>query len=86
MSVRMKVVGFANGDACPIADQYLETFDFEAYDGQGYGTFTFDPAEAMQFADKAAAFVFWNTRSKTRPTRPDGKPNKPLTATTVVIE
>ena len=76
----IRILGFASGALCPHAGQYLETFDFEAFSGQGYGTFTPDPAKAMTFADAEAALTFWNTQSKSQRTRPDGKPNKPLTA------
>lgn len=41
---------------------------------------------AQRFDDNAAALIVWNTRSKTRPYRRDGKPNKPMTALTVQIE
>jgi hypothetical protein len=42
--------------------------------------------EARRFADNAEAMLAWNTVSKSRPKRPDGRPNKPLTALTVEIE
>lgn len=85
MPCAIVVVGFENGMPCPIAGQYLKTFDFEAYGGQGYGTFTNDPAKAKQFPDKGAAMEFWRTQSRTRPFRSDGRPNRPLTASTVEI-
>lgn len=72
--------GFADGTPCPHEGQYLQSFDFEAYDGQGWGEFTADPAKAKRFSDKLAAAEFWRTISKTRPRRPDGQPNRPLTA------
>ena len=81
----IRVVEFASGADCPIAGQYLESFDFEAHDGRGFGTFTAVAARAMKFPGAAEAWAFWGTRSKTRPTRGDGKPNRPLTATTIEI-
>ena len=84
--VRIKVVGFANGQECRHAGQYLKSMDFEAYNGHGYATFTPDPDKAMQFPNARAAMSFWKTQSKTHPLRTDGKPNRPLTGTTVVIE
>lgn len=70
-------------DASPL---YLESFDFEAHGGQGFALFTNDKAKAKRFADTESAFEFWRTTSKTVPTRPDGKPNRPLTAATIEIE
>jgi hypothetical protein len=82
----IRVAGFANGDPCPLDGQWIESFDFEAFGGQGFGSFTRDKRKAMQFADVGEAFAFWRTRSRRRPLRPDGKPNRPLTSTHVVIE
>lgn len=79
------VVGFANGAPCPIAGQFVQTFDFAAENGRGYGTFTANASEAMKFADQGEALEFWKTQSKTAPLRPDGQPNRPLTSTTVQI-
>jgi hypothetical protein len=78
--------GVAGPFRCEHIGKYLETCDFEAFNGRGYVTFTRDVNKAMKFADKTAAFAYWKTRSKTVPTRPDGKPNRPLTAYHVMIE
>jgi len=32
------------------------------------------------------AMIFWGTQSNTVPLRPDGKPNKPLTALSIEVE
>jgi hypothetical protein len=82
----IRVEGCANGTACPIAGQYVVSFDFEAYGGVGSGTFTADKRKAMQFADAGEALVFWRTVSRRYPVRADGQPNRPFTATTVSIE
>lgn len=79
-------INFANGAPCPIAGQYLQSFDFDAHDGRGFGVYTRDPAKAMRFPDLTAAVEFWRTQSKARPIRADGKPNRPLTSTTVTFE
>jgi hypothetical protein len=42
--------------------------------------------EAHKFASGADALEAWNTVSKTRPVRPDGRPNKPLAALTITVE
>ena len=85
MSSVIIAVAFANGQACPFAGQYLESFDFEADDGRGYGTLTPDISKAMKFPDQREAFRFWTRQPKCRPKREDGKPNRPLTSTTVEI-
>lgn len=82
----MKAVGFANGKHCPHAGQYLEFFDFDRFDGEGFGQFTKDRSKALTFANPGEALKFWKTTSKVRPRRPDGKPNRPLTALSVTLE
>jgi hypothetical protein len=39
----------------------------------------------MTFPSKAAALDYYFTTSKTVPRRPDGRPNRPLTAYTIEI-
>ncbi len=85
MTKVLKVIGFANGEPCPIQGQYIKTFDFDAAGGRGFGTFTDKPNKAKQFADAVSALRFWRQQSKTMPTRPDGKPNRPLTCTTIEV-
>ena len=46
---------------------------------------TRDRSRAMHFDGTAEAMRAWNTVSATRPRRPDGLPNKPLTALTVEV-
>jgi hypothetical protein len=53
--------------------------------GRGHVVFTPHVEKALRFESAGAAMEFWRTRSKTVPTRPDGKPNRPLTAFTVEI-
>jgi hypothetical protein len=85
MTVVIIARGFANGVPCPHAGQYLESFDFEANDGVGYGEFTTDRRRAMEFPDKVKAWEFWNTIPKCKPRRDDGRANKPLTAVSVEL-
>jgi hypothetical protein len=82
----MRVTGFANGEACLIAGEWLKTFDFNAHDGGGFGDFTDDPTQAQRFGSLQKAMDFHNTVSTVRPLRSDGLPNRPLTACTMVIE
>lgn len=67
------------------AGEYLAAFDPEAFGGRGEATFTRELARAMVFPDVAAAWAFIGTRPAARPTRPDGKPNRPLMAFTLQI-
>lgn len=82
----IRAEAFANGVPCPIAGQWLKSFDFEYDNGRGDGTFTNDPRKAMVFESQRHAEDYWNTVPKCRPYRTDGLPNKPLTSTTCVIE
>jgi hypothetical protein len=53
--------------------------------GRGNTLITPDPQRAKRFETNAQAFEFWRQQSKAVPLRPDGKPNRPLTAYTVEI-
>lgn len=64
---------------------WLEDCDFEAHKGRGQAWLTRDKTKAKRFAEKGDAFEFWTTVPKRMPRRPDGKPNKPLTAYSVEI-
>ena len=66
-----------------VLGNYLQDYDPEDHDGRGDATFTPDVAKAMKFDSFIAAMECWSKQSKTRPLRPDGKPNKPLTAFSV---
>ena len=79
------VHAFANGEPCPIAGQYLKSFDFEAHGGIGFGDFTHSLADAKVFDSAADAAAFWNTPSQTVPFRADGRPNKPFSGCTIEI-
>jgi hypothetical protein len=63
--------------------QYLESFDVEAHDGRGTATWTLDVGSAMKFEDLVSAIEAWQTQSRLRPLREDGRPNRPLTAFSV---
>lgn len=52
----------------------------------GVAYLTIYRGHAMRFANTGEAIAAWNTASTRRPLRPDGKPNKPLTALTVEVE
>ena len=63
--------------------QYLLHFEVDAFNGRGLTQWTPDVAKAMRFDSATALLRFWRTQSTVRPTRPDGKPNRPLTAHTI---
>jgi hypothetical protein len=69
-------------EASPLG-QYVKTYDPDAAEGQGFATGTANIREALHFTDTAAALAFWRQPSKVAPTRPDGRPNRPLTAFSV---
>jgi hypothetical protein len=79
----IQVHGFANGAPCSHIGQFVRTFDHEAHEGVGNGTFTPDIDKAMTFPTFLDAFEFWRKVPTCKPTRDtDGKPNRPLTAAT----
>jgi hypothetical protein len=82
----IQIVGTGDGSPCKYIGQWLQKFDPEAYRGRGAILCTTNIRDAMLFDNGADALMFWNTQSKTVPFRPDGKPNKPLTAYSVVID
>lgn len=51
----------------------------------GLAEWTSDPAQALTFDSMAALLVTYQCRSVVVPTRPDGKPNRPLTGYTVEV-
>jgi len=66
--------------------QYLRSYDPEAHDGQGNAVWTADLAEALRFDSKPDLMRCWQQVPRSRPRRPDGRPNKPLTAFSVSCE
>ena len=52
----------------------------------GVTTLTIHREKAKVFSSLIEGLGAWTETSKTRPTRPDGKPNKPMTAISVMME
>lgn len=69
-----------------VTGDYLEWSDPDARLGRGDDRWTNDPTKAKLFVSFVEAAECWKARSKLVPTRPDGKPNRPLTAYSVSIE
>ncbi len=71
-------------DAVP--PQWIKSFDPEFAEGRGKATFTRDARQALSFPDHESALAFCTQSPRCQPTRPDGAPNRPLTAFHLVIE
>jgi hypothetical protein len=80
MSFVLYIVGPAFGGPSDLDGQYVRTFDPNAREGRGTLTGTPDRDQALKFKDAGDAFAYWRQQSKVRPLRPDGRPNRPLTA------
>lgn len=65
---------------------YLEWSDPDAAGGLGDERWTSDLAKAKRFPTWDAAMECWKAQSKVAPVRPDGLPNRPLTAWSVTVE
>lgn len=65
--------------------QLLKRYDPEGNAGFGDIQVTNDPRQALLFDSPSDALTLWKVTSKTRPVRPDGNPNRPLTAFTIEI-
>jgi hypothetical protein len=65
---------------------YLEWSDPDADNGWGDERWTSDLAKAKRFKDFIEAMNCWKAQSTVRPLRPDGRPNRPLTAFSVSPE
>jgi hypothetical protein len=66
--------------------QWVKDYDPDARDGLGEVFPTPDLAQAKRFATVREALKFYSQVSRVWPVRPDGKPNRPLTAFTVEFE
>lgn len=66
-------------------DTYVIRCDFDAAEGLGIVDVTTDIKLARKFAGTIEAMRYYNTVSKKHPVRPDGEPNRPLTAYTVEL-
>lgn len=72
----------ADGQKHPHAGAYLQDFIPGPLHSRGEGIATADLAQAKRFPSPAEALQYYR---QTNGVRPDGKPNRPLTAWTVEI-
>jgi hypothetical protein len=70
----------------PEVGWFVKAYDPDAHDGRGEVWWTPDPLDAMLFENGALAFDCYRQTSTVRPWRPDGRPNRPLTACTISVE
>jgi hypothetical protein len=76
------IVGSPLGDQSDFDGKYVKSYD--PHDGE-HGKITVTPNlhDALIYPDLPAAFEAWRAVNSNRPKRPDGKPNRPMTAFTV---
>jgi hypothetical protein len=84
--VRLLCLGAADGptEGTPLGC-YLAEHDSEANDCRGSASWTPDPAKALAFEAAEPAMTCHRAQPKTRPMRPDGKPNRPLTVFAITL-
>ena len=87
--ITIRIVQRADGEESPIDGMYIRSFDPKVNeDGRGQGALVVTPfrESAVMFRTTDEAVDFWRQPSLSVPKRPDGKPNRPLTAYTVSFE
>jgi hypothetical protein len=90
----MQIVSLVSGDQATAFDgQYLEEYDpgRNGHDPHGrpmlaHVKTTPDPHRAMRFKTAGEAMDLWQAVDPRQPTRPDGRPNRPLTAFTITLQ
>jgi hypothetical protein len=85
MTVGIICKGLASGMIGAPYGQWLRSYDPDAHNGRGEAQWTTDASLALAFSDAVEAHSYWTQTSRTMPIRPDGKPNRPLTAFTVEV-
>jgi hypothetical protein len=63
----------------------VKAHDPNMRDGRGWTEWTDDERFARRFRSPVEALDFWRQQSTVRPLRPDGKPNRPLTAYSIEV-
>jgi hypothetical protein len=80
---RIRIIGARNWEFAE--PTYLKSYDPDGNDGHGDIELTNISSEAKQF-EPGTTMDEWMKISTTRPLRPDGKPNRPLSAYTIQTE
>jgi hypothetical protein len=81
----MKLYSLAHEPNTLYPNKFLKSFDPDGNNGRGEYDTARDLSEAQLFITAKDAINLWQTVSKLRPFRPDGEPNKPLTAFNIEI-
>jgi hypothetical protein len=82
----IRIEGLADGRPFSGRGQYVSEYHVNAKRGRGDLVLTRNPANAMRFRTKDAAFDCWQKQcDPPYANRRDGKPNRPMTAYTVTI-
>lgn len=84
MTQVIRIVCMADGRPSAFDGMYLWSWDLES-GFEAALTAVPDPRSAHQFSTPAEALALWRSQSARIPKRPDGKPNRPLTAYTIEI-
>lgn len=82
----IRIIAYADGRPDPDGQTYVRTFDPNQRAGRGLLIKTRNVNLAKWFDSPEAAWAYWRQRSRVKPFRPDGQPNRPLTAYTVVVQ
>lgn len=69
-----------------VTGDYLEWSNPNARHGRGDDRWTSDVKKAKRFETFADAMACWKAQSTLVPFRPDGEPNRPMTAYSVTVE
>lgn len=88
MSCVIRIVSMADGRPSEFDGKYLWSWNIEAPGASAYAAAiaaTPHPTDAHQFEDPVEALEVWRSQSTKVPTRPDGAPNRPLTAYTIEV-
>jgi hypothetical protein len=87
MSFVLRIQGLVDGTPSPYDGLYLTRFDFDDCEpGQCRLHATAHHTEALRFESMLEALEVWKTVDPRAPLRPDGEPNRPLTAFSVSVE
>jgi hypothetical protein len=86
----MRIESLVSGHSTPFDGKYLMEYDADrpGLDPDGnpmlvHIVCTDDPMKAIQFHNLMEYHALWTKTPKRQPIRPDGKPNRPLTAFSV---
>lgn len=82
----LRVVCVADGSPTPLAGRYVRRWHPSATrPGLPMVDATDDATKARSFATAAEAYAYWTEVNRKHPVRPDGQPNRPMTAYTCEV-